>query len=90
MLPEVDRTKIEITNPQFRIVEKTDSYTGIKLFYPQRKFLGLFWIGMVTQYGSYVRYEAKKKYCLSKEDALSFIENFRPKKKKQSTVIHYV
>ena len=47
MLPKFDPTKIEITNPQFRIVCKT-GIRGYNVYFPQRKFLGLFWIPIKT------------------------------------------
>lgn len=54
VLPRVRNTSVEVTNPQFRIIEKTDPSDGMTFFYPQRKLFGLFWIAIKT-YGQTIR-----------------------------------
>lgn len=78
-LPKVDPTKIEITNPQFRIVEKTDPSDGIKLYYPQRKWFGFFWIGIKRATSIQVN-PTHVYWCSSYAEALEVIYKIKHKK----------
>lgn len=87
MLPKVDPTKIEITNPQFRVIEKTDPSDGNTIYIAQRKWAGLFWVripAIRTQRGN-LYYD-----CTSMDDAVQIIEKYKACRVKTKYVIHYL
>lgn len=86
-LPRVRSTSVEVTNPQFRIVEKTDPADGNTIYIAQRKWAGLFWVripAIRTQRGN-LYYD-----CTSMDDAVQIIEKFKRSKNKQKDIIHYL
>jgi len=84
MLPKVDRTKLEITNPQFRVIETYDTYCKSFLYYPQRKWCGLFWIPIRASRGNYTF-----KYSWTFNEAKETVERYK-EPKKLINKIHYL